>query len=183
MRMTGSDQQRSLLDFFARLLSYPDRDTGATATDCLARLQSSCPEAAERLRGFAEFTTSVEPGRQEELFIATFELQSLCHPYVGYQLCGESQQRILFLMKLNEMYRQHGFAGTGELPDHLAELLRFIATVEDRACGDELIEDAVLPALEKIDTTFQTEDHPYRQLLAALRLWLAGQSNHEGVRP
>jgi nitrate reductase molybdenum cofactor assembly chaperone NarJ/NarW len=40
------------------------------------------------------------PRRLEELFTATFDLQPVCHPYVGYQLCGESQQRTLFLMQV-----------------------------------------------------------------------------------
>ncbi|MDX9895110.1 nitrate reductase molybdenum cofactor assembly chaperone [Desulfofustis limnaeus] len=175
-------EHRELYLLFARLLRYPDRDTAAVGAECRQRLLASNPSAAERLRDFVDYAQDAPPSRLEELFIATFELHSLYHPYVGYQLCGESRQRTLLLIKLNELYRQHGYDAGTELPDHLAELLRFIGSVKDRSCCADLVNDALLPALANLETTFQTTDHPYRSLLESLRLWLSSARKHEGVR-
>jgi len=120
---------------------------------------------------FAAFLQGQESARLEELFTATFDLQPVCHPYVGYLLCGESQQRTLFLIRLQQLYRQHGFEPGSELPDHLATLLRFVGTVGDRGCRQELIRDGLLPALEKLASGL-TAEQPYLALIEAVQRFL-----------
>jgi nitrate reductase delta subunit len=125
------------------------------------------------LTGFVNFLDAHQPARVEEIFTATFDLQPACHPYVGYQLCGESQQRTMFLIKLQQLYQQHGFAARSELPDHLSTMLRFISLVADRNCRQELISDGLLPALEKLLQGLDNGEHPYVELLRALQGFLA----------
>ena len=95
--------QQTLCRHFADLLSYPDGATRQTAAACAALLRELHPEAAEALTGFVNFLDAHQPARVEEIFTATFDLQPACHPYVGYQLCGESQQRTMFLIKLQQL--------------------------------------------------------------------------------
>lgn len=157
---------------FAELLSYPGGETRQTAADCSELLQKLNPAAASPLLGFVNFLEVQDAARVEELFTATFDLQPACHPYVGYQLCGESQQRTMFLIKLQQLYNQHGFAAGSELPDHLSTLLRFIGTVQDRDCRRELISDGLLPALTKLLQGLDAGEHPYVELLRALQRFL-----------
>ena len=166
--------QQTLCHYFADLLSYPDGATQQTATDCATLLRALYPKSAESLTGFVKFLDGQDAARIEEVFTETFDLQPACHPYVGYQLCGESQQRTMFLIKLQQLYNQHGFAAGSELPDHLSTMLRFIGTVTDRSCRQELISDGLLPALEKLLQGLDTTgEHPYVKLLRALQRFLA----------
>lgn len=170
--MTGATNQRDLCGQFAAFLQYPTADLAATAAGCLELLQPGYPQVAARLQPFADFLATSEPSRVEEVFTATFELQPTCHPYVGYQLCGESQQRTLFLLELKRLYREHGFAGEGDLADHLGQVLSFLAMAEDGAVRAELISDGLRPALAKLLAGFDDPHHPYRALLEALQVYL-----------
>jgi nitrate reductase delta subunit len=174
--------QQTLCRQFAELLSYPDAATRPTAAACAALLHEVRPEAAEPLAGFVNFLDAHEAARVEEIFTATFDLQPACHPYVGYQLCGESQQRTMFLIKLQQLYKEYGFTAGTELPDHLSTMLRFIGTVADRNCRQELISDGLLPALEKLLQGLDQGENPYVELLKALRIFLAASVDN-GVKP
>jgi len=159
---------------FADLLSYPDGNTRQAAAACAELLRSCHPEAADPLIGFVNFLDAQPTARVEELFTATFDLQPACHPYVGYQLCGESQQRTMFLIKLQQLYNQYGFTAGCELPDHFGTMLRFIGTMADRDCREELVSDGLLPALGKMLQGQDEGVHPYVELLKALRSFLTG---------
>ena len=163
---------------FAHLFHYPDAQTPAVAAACQELLRPVIPTAADQLEAFS---TASDSRRLEELYTATFELQPQCHPYVGYQLCGESQQRIVFLMKLNEIYREEDFPAGGELPDHLAELLRYLGTTSDPQRRDALVDDALLPAVDKLLGALAQEEHPYRRLLTAVRLFLGATREEKGA--
>jgi nitrate reductase delta subunit len=170
--MLTSTNHQELYRRFATLLSYPDGAVRQTAAACAAHLRELDSAAADPMARFAAFLAGQQPSRLEELFTETFDLQPVCHPYVGYQLCGESQQRTMFLIRLQQLYRQHGFSGGSELPDHLATLLQFVGTVADRECGLEIVRDGLLPALEKILAGLEGKALPYVELLKAVQRFL-----------
>lgn len=157
---------------FAGVLAYPTEDQGAMLASLAATLQPLAAETAVKLEKFSIFRAGQTPSRVEEVYTSCFDLQPSCHPYVGYQLCGESQARILFLMQLKDLYRQHGFADETELPDHLVTMLRFLGSIDDQSCRNEIITDGLRPALEKLVSGFEGEDQPYLDLLQALQSFL-----------
>jgi len=163
---------------FSGLLSYPDERVADRTVRCLAKVEAVNREASSPLERFLAFIESNELARIEEAFTGTFDLQALCHPYVGYQLCGESQQRTMFMIKLRELYRQFEFAAGNELPDHLTEVLRFIGLISDTDCRNEIIQDGLLPALDKLIQGIENEDNPYLALLFSLQCFLS-----EGTAP
>ena len=171
--------QQTLCRHFADLLTYPDGATRQTAADCAALLREIRPEAGQPLAGFVNFLDAHQAAQVEEIFTATFDLQPACHPYVGYQLCGESQQRTMFLIKLQQLYKQYSFHGGSELPDHLSTMLRFVGTVPDHDCRQELVCDGLLPALEKLLQGLAQDDHPYVALLRALQSFLVVTIDHD----
>lgn len=174
--MTDFGRIQEICRRFAGLLAYPAAETAEHGAACEQLLRQHCPEAVAGLEKFRRFIGENDLRHVEEVFTATFELQALCHPYVGYLLCGESQQRTFFMIRLRQLYRQHGFPPGRELPDHLGEMLRFIGTAGDAACCGELIADALLPALDKLLGGVADEDHPYLALLGSLQVFLAGTS-------
>jgi nitrate reductase delta subunit len=157
---------------FSRLLSYPTAQVKTLAADCYQQLKDFDQQAAVAFGPFINFLEQQELPQIEELYTSAFDLQALSFPYVGYQLCGESQARTMFLMKLQEIYNQQQFSSEGELPDQLSVMLRFIGTVNDPRGNSEIICDALLPALEKIIQGIENQQHPYRQLLSALQIYL-----------
>jgi len=165
--MAGAHQK--ICQSFARLLSYPSAEIKLEAVGCLRQLKTTSPQAAAAFTGFIDFLERANFSRIEEVYTATFDLQALCQPYVGYQLCGENQPRTLFLMKLQEIYRQRNFSAGSELPDHLSVLLRYIATVDEPDGHRDIIADALLPSLRKMLEGFESQDQPYWHLLTALQ--------------
>jgi nitrate reductase delta subunit len=170
--MTGLQQHQALCKQFASLLSYPRASVAAEAAACSAELRKVSPAASASMQSFVSFLEANETSRIEEAFTGTFDLQSLCHPYVGYQLCGESQQRTMFMLKLREIYQQYGFLSANELPDHLTEVMRFIGSIADQDCRQEIIREGLLPALAKITQGIESDGHPYMALLNALQRFL-----------
>lgn len=163
-------------EHFATLLSYPRPDLVKTALACGDLLADRHPAAAATLASFQRFAAAQDASRLEEIYTATFDLQPHCHPYVGYHLFGEGKQRPFFMVKLQECYRRHGYAGQGELADHLAEILRFLAAAEDQAACRELIEDGLLPALGKMNQGADAGTHPYADVLRALEHFLRAET-------
>jgi nitrate reductase delta subunit len=166
---------RRALQLFALLLDYPEAGLAQAADECLGLVDA---EATGPLHEFRQFVTQQRAERLEEIYTGVFELNAVYYPYVGYHLFGETYKRSVFLLGLRERYAANGFAGGTELADHLVEMLRFAAQCDDAACVDELLQDALLPALEKMTGQRSDDDQvvegalAYRQLLRALQLTL-----------
>jgi nitrate reductase delta subunit len=171
--MTELHQHQEICRQFSTLLSYPESNVVAQAVAFSAQLKEIDAEASAAMESFTSFLEANDISRIEEAFTGTFDLQSLCHPYIGYQLCGESQQRTMFMIKLQEIYKQYEFVSGNELPDHLTEVLRFIGSIDDQDCRQEIIQDGLLPALEKLTKGIESEGHPYMALLNALQSFLS----------
>jgi nitrate reductase delta subunit len=169
------DSTGILYDLFADLLSYPTPAILQQARECLRRLQETEPEAAKALETFLEgLQHTLE--KMEELYTATFDMQPVCYPYLGYQLFGESYKRGAFMAQLNEAYHAAGYSAGRELPDHVAVVLRFLGLDVDRRQGEfcqALIEQGLAPTLAKMLQTFGTgSENPYASLLLALQSFL-----------
>ena len=168
---------------FAVLLSYPDDDVLNLAAVCATQLARYSPAACDSLALFRQFLENHDRARIEEAFTGSFDLQAACHPYIGYQLCGESQQRTFFMLKLQEVYRSHGFVPESDLPDHLSEVLRFMAATDAQDCRREIIRDGVLPALEKMTRGVETSTAPYLALIKALQSFLSDSLAGDHAQP
>jgi nitrate reductase delta subunit len=155
--MDGDTTRKRTFQLLAGVLEYPQPGLAEAVRECTALLAADNLAAAACLREFGAFVEETPPGRLEEIYTGTFDLDAACYPYVGYHLFGESYQRSLFMLGLSERYRAQGFpagglrsAIAGELPDHLAVLLHFLAACDDAALAGELVRDALLPALKRM---------------------------------
>lgn len=141
---------RSTLSHFAAMFAYPDASLPRTAKECAALLDFENPAAASLVGNFAAFAAANEIAQIEEAYTSLFDLDPKCALYVGYHLFGESYKRSAFLLGLNQHFGAQAFTPSGELPDHLTVVLHSLAASSDETLCQELITDAVLPALDKM---------------------------------
>lgn len=174
---------RRLCQLFADLLTYPTAELGQQARECAQLLAGVDMEAAGHLWAFVAWADETPLGRQEEIYTGTFDLQVVCYPYVGYQLFGESYKRGAFLVKLKEAYRARGFMAEDELPDHLAVMLRFLATMDDEEAARDLASECLLPALERMKLVFDGKANPYNHVIRALAIVLCKAGPIQGPAP
>jgi nitrate reductase delta subunit len=186
--MADRDADTRLIDRFAELLEYPGTGVCEAARDCEALAARGASEAAALLREFRAFVEAAPLGRVQEIYSGTFDLDAAYHPYVGYHLFGETYKRSVFMLELKQRYRAHGFAVERDLPDHLAVLLRFVAHHRDSELADEILQEALVPALDRMTGKarsagyeqeepgepgkVRSQELPYGSLLEALRLTL-----------
>lgn len=164
---------RRILGLFAEILEYPGARLARAVQECEALVASRNAEAGALLGRFRAFVEEAPLARLEEVYTGTFDLDAACHPYVGYHLFGESYKRSVFLLGLKERYTARGFAAGSELPDHVAVLLRFLATTDDAGLAAELVGEALLPALDRMTGTGEGQSpKEYQRVLQALRLVL-----------
>lgn len=150
--MKTIEDERRALALLADLVAYPETELAGKARDCAALLERISGEAAEGMARFGAFAATKSRGRMEEIYSAFFDLNPVCHPYIGYHLFGETYKRSEFLLGLKERYKRQGFEhDPRELPDRLSVMLTFLAQSDDRGLNGELVRDALLPALAKIN--------------------------------
>jgi nitrate reductase molybdenum cofactor assembly chaperone len=123
----ADDSTSHLYRLFADLLGYPTPALAGQAQEAAAG--AGVAQATALLHGFYSFVEQASPARLEELYTGTFDLQAVCYPYVGYHLFGDSYKRGMFMAQLNAGYLERGFSAGKELPDHVAVILRFLASV------------------------------------------------------
>ncbi|MCC7119081.1 MAG: nitrate reductase molybdenum cofactor assembly chaperone [Anaerolineales bacterium] len=144
-------EMRSLYHWFAGILEYPAGETLPAAREAQTLLAEKDPASAALLQDFYNYAASLTPGRLEEVYTGTFDLEAACHPYIGYHLFGETYKRSAFLVELKQRYNAEDFAFPAtELPDHLAIILRFLAVTRDSTQADEIARDALLLGLDRI---------------------------------
>jgi len=165
-----SPQSQRTLVLFGEILEYPSPRLLERVNECLPLLRRDHPEAAQLLETFSEFLAQTPLDRQEELYTITFDLQVKCYPYAGYHLFGESYKRGAFMAELNSRYRAIGFDPGNELPDHLCVLLRFLSILDDEEEAWVLLDECLVPALERMQQAFKDSENPYGLVIRGLSL-------------
>lgn len=144
---------------FADILDYPAPGIAGKAAQCAALLDELAPQAAELLSDFCSFAEETPLGKLEEIYSGFFDLNPVCHPYVGYQLFGENYKRSTFLLGLKERYRAEGFeSDAAELPDRLSIVLRYLARSGSGDEAGELVREGLLPALRRMTARPESGD-------------------------
>jgi nitrate reductase delta subunit len=155
-------RRAQILGLFADILDYPAPGLARKAAECAALIGAAQPEAAALLESFRRFAEETSLGKLQEVYSGFFDLNSICHPYVGYQLFGENYKRSSFLVGLKKAYRDEGFeASASEIADRLSIVLRFAAQSKGGEDIDELLNRGLLPALARMTTKPESETHQH----------------------
>ncbi len=164
------EDRRELLRLLAGMLEYPGAELASRTRRCQALLAERSPEAAGALAAFAEFVEGESPGRLEEVYTSSFDLNPQCYPYAGYQLFGEDPKRSQLMIGLQQSYCTSGFDTAGELPDHVPLLLKFLAVLDDAETERDLRELVLSPSLAKMAKTLEEKQNPYATAVTAALL-------------
>ena len=160
----------------AKLLDYP----GPEFPDTVSHVLTGSTGAIEtQLEMFRSKIKQLGTTRLQELYIETFDLKAETSPYLGHHLFGEEIRRSLFMAQLRGRYRELGIPDNTELPDHLANVFRFLAVLEAGQERAELVHDCLVPALRRIVHALPP-DNPYTSLIQAILL-LSQQDNHSSI--
>jgi nitrate reductase delta subunit len=169
---------RQPLACLAGLLDRPNPRLRACARDCRQRLQHWHPELARKLYAFASWLDRTSWFEIEDIYRATLELGGWCPAGIAGHLFPPAR-RAPFLVRLESHYRLHGFSPGGELPDHIAVVLRFAAAHPHAPEGDRMVEFCVRPALRRMRARLGTT-HPYAAALDAMILYFALEEKLRG---
>ena len=148
--------RKALAGAFVEVLSYPYSTPALAAWRCADAARGESSDAASLLEAFASLVEATEQGTLQEEYTRAFDLDTMsrseptCYPYVGHYLFDESHKRGAFILGLRKRFRAAGFEDDSDLSDHLVVLLRFLAVSDDEELVDELVDDAILPALARM---------------------------------
>jgi nitrate reductase assembly molybdenum cofactor insertion protein NarJ len=151
-------------DRLAALVGYP---AGEEYAADLSACAGALAEAATPLARFRDAVRGRGLPALQELYADAFDFDPACTLDLGWHLIGERPDRGVWLAALREDLARAGIPETGELPDHLAHLLRLVAR-DETADGTELAA-FILPAVETIRDRLAARENPFVYLIEAVR--------------
>ena len=139
----------------AGLFQYPDDGYQQKMKVIQNFLNDNYPEADEDIDTFVELLPADDLNTMEELYIRSFDVQSITTMDIGYILFGDDYKRGELLANLNREHKQADNDCGSELGDHLPNLLRLISKLDDQNLIVEMIEELIVPALAKMISEFE----------------------------
>jgi nitrate reductase assembly molybdenum cofactor insertion protein NarJ len=137
------------------LFQYPDSGYPQKVKDIQDFVDSNYPEAAEDIDTFVELLPAHDLNKMQELYIRSFDVQAITTLDIGYVLFGDDYKRGELLANLNREHTQTDNDCGSELGDHLPNLLRLISKLEDQDLIVEMMEELLVPALQKMISEFE----------------------------
>jgi nitrate reductase assembly molybdenum cofactor insertion protein NarJ len=136
---------------FAKLFVFPQKDNYVSnVKKAQLYLNTSSPEVAKKLQPFTDVISTVSKYELEDLYLRTFEVQSITTLDIGYVVFGDDYKRGELLVNLNKEHKTYGIDCGDELADNLSNILKLIMVIEDDNLLNDLINKIVAPALNKM---------------------------------
>ncbi|MCR4316348.1 MAG: hypothetical protein NUW37_08375 [Planctomycetes bacterium] len=142
-------------------------------------LQRDFPDLAPLIKKFVDDINFLGSEQREELYTHTFDIKASCTLEVGWHIFGESYSRGALLVRLRAKMREHEIPENGELPDHLANVLRLIDFISHEE-AIALITECIVPSMKTMIEGMKPEN-PYHGVMVAIREIFASQISHEGT--
>lgn len=151
----------------ALLLDYPTQQT-LTMLDELAATAAALPApAGPGLVSFVDHLRRTPPLELATHYVENFDLRRRNCLHLSYYAYGDTRKRGMALLRFKHAYRAAGVTlGEHELPDHLAVVLEFAATVDPVAGRRLLVE--YRPVVELLRHSLHDCGSPYLPVLDAI---------------
>ena len=159
-----------LLHTFARLLSYPEDDYQMRAAE-LVRAFENDQNQRKQLLPFYDFIRTASPGKIEEIFTRTFDMNKTTCLEIGWHLYGEDYKRGEFLVRMRQSLAEYKIPESIELPDHISHCLLLLAALDEED-APVYAERFLKPTLKIILKNFD-KANPFRPLVEALQNYLS----------
>jgi nitrate reductase delta subunit len=168
-RTGGADEPTRRLAWQAAsvLLSYPE-DATSDRVDAARAMVTALPEStAEPLGRFLRWVDATPLLERAAHYVATFDQRRACSPYLTYYAHGDTRQRGMALLVLKQAYRRAGLViSPEELPDHLAVVLEFAASVDPNEGARLLVKHRA--GIEVLRLALADAGSPYADVLRAV---------------
>ncbi|MBI2815797.1 MAG: hypothetical protein HYX72_02540 [Acidobacteria bacterium] len=174
-------QTQTIYGKLAPLFEYPGEAYYNNALEAASAMVGEHPESASLLREFCEAIKDLSTDELDELFTRTFDLNPVCTLELGWQLYGEDYQRGEFLVKMRQELRARELPESAELPDHVTHALALLDRMEPEEAAN-FSEQILLPALDKMTQSWQTNHNAFWPLLQAAFTLLKSRYTYEPVR-
>jgi len=145
--------KKQLLDYdkIAKLFVFPQgEDYVANVKDIQYYLDKTLPEVGVFLQPFTDVINKVTKYELEDLYLRTFEVQSITTLDIGYVVFGDDYKRGELLVNLNKEHKNYGIDCGNELADNLSNILKLVNVIEDSELLDDLVNKIIAPALTKM---------------------------------
>jgi nitrate reductase delta subunit len=149
------------------LLTYPDEQL-ADRLDLLRRVASGQDaRVGEPLRRFLDHVARTAPDDLAADYVSTFDHRKRCCLFLTYYAHGDTRRRGVALLRLKQTYAAAGLhLRDDELPDHLAVMLEFAATVDPEQGAALLTQHRA--GLELLRLALHDADSPWADVLDAV---------------
>lgn len=147
-------RDRSHYTVLAGLFDYPEHGYAKKVDMALAILQDKYPRLVHHLAGFAEVFPRLPLPVREEIYMRSFDVQSMTTLDIGYVMFGDDYKRGEILVNLNREHRKYDNDCGSELADHLPNILRLFAKLEEEELVSEMAHEILGPALRKMIAEF-----------------------------
>ena len=169
MTALSQDQARTVHMVASVLLGYPDERLHR-ALPVLAEAVAGLPAgtARGRLRAFLDFAEATAPGELAAHYVAMFDMQRRCCPYLTYYTYGDTRGRGAALLRFKRAVRAAGFElADGELPDHVSVVCELSARGGYAQAVRLLWEHRA--GLELLRRALEGQGSPYAGVVAAVQ--------------
>jgi nitrate reductase assembly molybdenum cofactor insertion protein NarJ len=102
------------------------------------------------LQPFTDVISIVSKQELEDLYLRSFEVQSITTLDIGYVVFGDDYKRGELLVNLNKEHQNYDIDCGVELADNLANVLKLLNLIEDSKLLNDLVNMIVAPALNKM---------------------------------
>lgn len=160
------------------LLAYPDDGFAERLAVVSAAVADLAGREGELLRDCARRLAAQDPMTAAIAYVDTFDWRRRRTLFLTYYTAGDTRNRGVALLEFAAAYRAAGVTPpAGELPDHLAVVLEFAATV-DEAAGVALLAahrtpiDLLIQGLRKMDS-------PYAAVIEAVTATLPAPTEND----
>jgi nitrate reductase delta subunit len=151
----------------ALLLDYPTQQTLNMLNELHVGAGSLPAPAGPALVSFLGHVRRTLPIDLAAYYVETFDLRRRHCLHLSYYAYGDTRKRGMALLRFKHAYRAAGATlGEHELPDHLAVVLEFAATI-DPVVGRRLLME-YRPVVELLRLSLQECESPYRAVLDAV---------------
>lgn len=141
----------------ADLFTYPDNQYPHGVQRVRNKLAADYTKAATELDKFLSLLPADDLLKMQDLYIHTFDVQAITTLDIGYALFGDDYKRGELLANLNREHREAENDCGFELADHLPNVVRLMAKLDDQELLQELVEELLVPALKTMLREFGTE--------------------------
>jgi len=142
----------------SELFQYPQEDYKENVKKVESVLKDLYPEIISDFKEFSSYIDNSSQEDLEELFSRTFDVQAITTLDIGYVLFGDDYKRGELLVNLNREHKEVGNDCGRELADNLSNLLRLLPLIKAPEIREEIIEELIMPALEKIISEFNPDN-------------------------